>query len=120
MSKSKESAFSKGLATGRRAVLAVLNMGALSSLHVARSTTQLVILLCNIASAAQVLLGVLVVDEKLAVLAVAVGLVARNRNDIEYAGCLVEDCVHLLQGSIGSLRVEEVNDRNDECVAIGN
>ena len=66
------------------------------------------------------LLCVLVVDEKLAVLAVAVGLLARNRDDVEDAGCLVEDCVHLLQGSIGSFRVEEVNDRNDECVAIGN
>lgn len=66
------------------------------------------------------LLGLLVVDEKLALLSVAVGLVAGDRNGIEDAGCLVEDCVHLLQGPIGSFGVEEVDDGEDKCIAIWN
>jgi hypothetical protein len=65
-----------------------------------------------------VLLGLLIIDKKLALLAVAVGLVAGHRYNIEDAGCLMEDRIHLLQGSISGFRVEEVDDGEDECIAI--
>jgi hypothetical protein len=47
-----------------------------------------------------------------------VGLVAGDGDDIEGAGCLMEDSVHLLQGSVSSFRVEEVDNGEDERIAI--
>lgn len=43
------------------------------------------------------LLGVFVVDEEFAVLAVAMGLVSGDRNHVEDAGGLVEDGIHFLE-----------------------
>lgn len=63
------------------------------------------------------LLGVLIVDEKLAVLAVAMGLVAGDRDQVEDAVRLVEDRVHLFQGAVGGFGVEEVDDGEDDCIA---
>lgn len=73
-------------------------------------------LLGDMTGAAEMLFGVLVIDEQLAVLAVAVGLVAGDRDDVEDAGRILEDSVHLLQGSVGGLRVEEIDDGEDESV----
>lgn len=103
----------------RRAILAMLKMSALPDFQIACFIGHLALrFLRDIASATQMLLGIFVVDEKLAVLAVAVGLVTGGRDHIENARCLVEDCVHLLQGAVCGFRVEEVNNGEDECVAI--
>jgi hypothetical protein len=40
-------------------------------------------------------------------------------DDVEDAGCLAEDAVHFFEGAVGGLGVEEVDDREDEGVAIG-
>lgn len=73
-------------------------------------------LLGDMTGAAQMLFGILVVDEELSVLAVAVRLVAGNRDDVEDAGRILEDSVHLLQGPVGGLGIEEINDGEDEGV----
>jgi hypothetical protein len=65
------------------------------------------------------LLRVLVINEELAVLAESVGLVAGDGDDVENAGTLLEDSVHLFEGSVGCFRVEEVDHWKDEGVAIG-
>lgn len=54
------------------------------------------VLLGDVTGSAEVFLGVLVVDEELAVLAVAVGLVAGDGDHVEDVFGLEEDCVHLL------------------------
>lgn len=95
----------------------MLEMSTLSSLQISPSCELALLLLGNIAGTAKMLLGVLVVDKKLAILAVAVGLVTGDRDDVEDTGCLVEDCVHFFQRSVGCLWVEEVYDREDEGVA---
>jgi hypothetical protein len=92
-------------------------MSTLSSLQIRPSCEFVLLLLGNIAGTAKMLLGVLVVDKKLAILSVAVGLVARNRDDVEDTGCLVEDCVHFFQRSVGCLWVEEIYNGEDEGVA---
>lgn len=68
-------------------------------------------------SATKIFFGVLVVDEKFAVLTIAVGLVASDGDSIEYAVGLVEDRVHLFKRAVGSFRIEEVDNREDEGVA---
>lgn len=77
-----------------------------------------ILLLRDMASTTQMLLGVLVVDKKFSVLPVAVGLVAGHGDKAEDGRCLVEDDVHFLQGSVGCLWVEEVDHREDEGVAV--
>ena len=64
------------------------------------------------------LLGVVVRDEQLAVLAVAARLVARHADDVEDGGGFVEDGVHLLEGSVRGLGVEEVGYGDDGGVAV--
>ena len=106
------------LAAVGQALLVILDMTALASLQLATGDKLVIALLFgNVAGAAHVLLGILVVDEELALLAVAVGLVAGDGDNIEDAGCLLEDDVHFLQGAVCGLGVEEVDDWEDECVA---
>lgn len=69
-----------------------------------------------------VLLGLLVVDEQLAVLAVAARQLAGHAHDVEVrlrAGDLVEDGVHLLERAVGRLGVEEVHRGHHEGVDDG-
>ena len=66
-----------------------------------------------------VLVRLLVVDEQLAVLAVAARLVARDLDDGEDGVALVEDGVHFLERAVGGFGVEEVDDRVDGSVTGG-
>lgn len=65
------------------------------------------------------LTGLVVSDEKVAVLVVAAGLLLGNADQREDVGCLVEDGVHLLKRSVGGFRVEEVNGRENGKVDDG-
>ena len=76
------------------------------------------LLLGNVAEATSVLLRVLVVDEKLTVLAIPTGLIARHRHEVEDRRRLVEDRVHLLQRPIRRLRVEEVHSGEDHEITV--
>lgn len=40
-------------------------------------------------------------------------------DDVEDSFCLLEDCVHLLEGAVGGLGIEEVDAWDDECVYHG-
>lgn len=66
------------------------------------------------------LLGIRIVHEQLAVLAVAprldLGLVHDLEDALPAGGDLVEDAVHLLEGAVGRLRVEEVHRGDHEGV----
>lgn len=97
----------------------VLDMRALASLQIRSRGESLDLLLRHMAGAAHVFLGGLVVDEELAILAETVGLVAGDRDNVEDTATLLENCVHLLQGAVGSLGVEEVDHRKDESVTVG-
>jgi len=97
----------------------VLDVSALATLQLGTGSETTLALLGHVAGTAQVLLCVLVVDEKFAVLTVAVRLVAGNGDHVEDAGGFVEDAVHLLEGPVGGLGIEEVDDGEDECVAGG-
>lgn len=69
-----------------------------------------------------VLVRLLVLDEQLAVLAVAAGFAAGDAHDAEPAlgpGSLVEDGVHLLERAVRRLGVEEVDGRHHEGVDDG-
>jgi hypothetical protein len=55
------------------------------------------------------LLGIVVINQQLAALAVAMRHVVRNLDDIEGARRLVEDLVHLLERAVGRLREEKVH-----------
>lgn len=108
------------LAASGDAVLVVLDVGtALATLHMTAFGKGLAVLLGDVTGAAEMLLGILVVDEELTVFAVAVGLVASNRNNVEDIGGLLEDDIHLLKRSVGGLGIEEVDDREDESVDNG-
>lgn len=97
----------------------VLDVSALATLQLGTGSETALALLGDVAGTAQVLLGVFVVDEEFAVLAVAVGLVSGDGDHVENAGGLVEDGVHFLEGAVGGLGVEEVDDGEDERVARG-
>lgn len=75
-------------------------------------------LLANVAGTAEVLVGLGVVDEQFTVLAVATGLVARNLDQTPYGLGLAEDGVHFFQGAVRGFGVEQVDDGEDEGVAI--
>lgn len=62
------------------------------------------------------LFGIFIVDKQFAVLAVAMRFLTGNRNNIKDTTSLVEDGIHLLQGSVGGFGIEEVDDREDESV----
>lgn len=64
---------------------------------------------------------------ELTVLVVPVWLLERDGNDVEDVGALLEDVVHLLEGSISGLGEEEVGhwedegvDDREDCCAIRN
>lgn len=69
-------------------------------------------------AAAQVVRGLGVVDEQLAVLAVAARLLPGDAHDIPDRLGLAEDDVHLLERPVGGLGVEEVHDGDDEGIAV--
>jgi len=69
------------------------------------------------------LLGVLIINEHFAVLSITTRLLPRNMNNIKPASQsalgLAEDVVDFLEGTVGGFWVEEVDDREDECVDYG-
>jgi hypothetical protein len=76
----------------------------------------------RVVGVAALLFGVVVVDEKLAVLAVAAGLVLGDLDDGEPAAGtldLVEDGIHLLERAVGRLGIEEVDHGHDDGVDDG-
>lgn len=66
--------------------------------------------------AADNLLEVLWLEQTM--LIVAVGLLDRNGNGIEDVRGLLEDIVHLFQGTTACLGEEEVYNREDKCVTV--
>jgi hypothetical protein len=96
----------------------MLDVSALATLQLGTGSEAALVLLGDVAGTTQVLLGDLIVDEKLALLSIAVGLVAGNGDNVENAGSLVEDGVHLFEGAVGGLWVEEVDDGEDKGVAV--
>lgn len=94
----------------------MLDVSAFAALHLGTGSEATLALLGDVAGAAQVLLSVLVVDEEFAMLAVAVGLVAGDGDDVEDTSRLVEDGVHFFEGSVGGFGIEEVDDGEDKCV----
>lgn len=62
-------------------------------------------------------LRLLVIDQELAFAAEATRLLLRDAHDRENRVAFVENCVHLLEAAARSLRVEEVDDRNDESIS---
>lgn len=70
----------------------------------------------NMTSTAQVIFRLSVIDEQLTILAVAARLISCNLDKVPNRCGLVEDVVHLLQRTVGGLRVEEVDDGEDKSV----
>ena len=66
----------------------------------------------------EMLICLRVVDEQLSILAIPAGLLARNSDNGPDGFGLVEDCVHFFEGAVGCFGVEEVDDGEDEGVAI--
>lgn len=56
---------------------------------------------------------------ELAMFIIAVGFLNGDSHDIEDISRLLEDGVHLLQGTVSSLREEEVNAWEHESVSVG-
>lgn len=75
-------------------------------------------LLADVAGTAEVLVGLGVADEQLTVLAVAAGLVARNLDQAPDRLGLAKDDVHFFQRPVGGFGVEQVDDGEDEGVAV--
>lgn len=94
-------------------------MRALPSLQIRARGKSLDLLFRHVASATHVLLSVLVVDQQLAVLAEAVRFVAGDGDDVENTCTLLENSVHLFEGAVCSLRIEEVDYWEDKGVAVG-
>lgn len=65
------------------------------------------------------LLRFLVVDKEFAVFAVAARFRVRDADNGEDGRRLEEDAVHLFEGAVGGFWVEEVDDGEDEGVAVG-
>lgn len=99
----------------------MLNMLTLATLQVGAGTKSGLgsNLLGDMTGATEVLFGVLIIDEELAVLAVAVGFVASDGDNVEYVTGLVKDRVHFFQRAVCGLGVEEVDHRKDDGVALG-
>ena len=66
---------------------------------------------------ATVFLGILVVDEDLAIFAVSAWSIGCCADQAPHRLGVVEDGVHLLEGAVGGLGEEEVDDGNNEGVA---
>ena len=64
-------------------------------------------------------LALLIVDENFTVLAVAARFVLGGPDNGEDILCLLEDVVHLLERAVSRLRVKEVDDWEDEGIAVG-
>ena len=56
-------------------------------------------------------------DEEFSVLAVASRLGCSDSNSVEDALGFAEDDVHFFKGTVGSLRIEEIDDRDNEGIA---
>lgn len=65
------------------------------------------------------LFSVIVVDEQLSVLAEPPWFLSRHLDNGEDRVCLVENTIHLLKRAIGRLRIEKVDDGDDEGVNDG-
>ena len=65
------------------------------------------------------LVRLFVVDEQFALFAVASRLVAGDCDDGEVGVAFAEDAVHFFQGAVGGFGVEDVDDGEDEGVAVG-
>jgi len=65
----------------------------------------------------RMLLGIVIRDEQLAILAIAPRRLLRNLHDIENRRRIVEDGVHFFERAVGRLGIEEVDDRDDEGIA---
>jgi hypothetical protein len=63
------------------------------------------------------LFGLLIVDENFAVLTIAAWFMLGSPDDCKDVLCLLEDGVHFLKGAVSGFWIEEVDDREDECVA---
>ena len=72
--------------------------------------------ICRAAEMLEMLVCLGVVDEQLAILAVAAWFLARNPDNGPDGFGLVEDCVHFFERAVGCFRVEEVDDGEDEGV----
>ena len=63
------------------------------------------------------LVRLLILDQQLSILIEPARLIPGLLDSRQNRLRLHEDVVHLFEGSIGSLGVEEVDDREDECIA---
>jgi hypothetical protein len=63
------------------------------------------------------LLRLLVLDKELALLVEPMRLFLGDLDNTEDGTALAEDNIHLFEGTVGSFRVEEVDDREDERIA---
>jgi len=64
------------------------------------------------------LLRLIVINENFAVLPESSWLLLGDADDAEDGLAFVEDGVHFFEGAVGSFRVEEVYDGENECVAV--
>ncbi len=65
------------------------------------------------------LVRLVVVDEQFALFAVASRFLAGDCDDGEVGVAFAEDAVHFFQGAVGGFGVEDVDDGEDEGVAVG-
>ena len=65
------------------------------------------------------LLAFLVVNEWFAILAIATRFMLSGPDNCKDVLCFLEDCIHFFERSVGGLGIEEVDDREDECIAAG-
>lgn len=64
----------------------------------------------------RVLFRLFVVDEQFSLFAISSRLIARDSHEGEVGAAFAEDGVHLFEGAVGGLRVEEIDDGEDEGV----
>jgi hypothetical protein len=73
--------------------------------------------LTDSAGPSEMLLRLLVLDKELALLVEPMRLFLGDLDNTEDGTALAEDNIHLFEGTVGSFRVEEVDDREDERIA---
>lgn len=76
------------------------------------------LVLSNNAGTFAVLFGILVADQELTILAISARCFPGDLDHLEDGSGSAENRVHLFKRTIGGLWVEEVDDRNNECVAV--
>ena len=64
-------------------------------------------------------LRLFVIDEQFSLLTIPSRLIARDFDKGEVGAAFAEDGVHFFQGAVGGFGVEEVDDGEDEGVAVG-